>query len=148
MQEVCSKCGTNIKNVFLYRGNKYGSECIQNIPTEELFFQDESIDVTSIVQGFIYAKIKTGNLDFIPSMIPEIGSRIPINKYGAYKEVIGYGKHKRKLRGSKRRSKEEFAIRIKSIFPAHPRMNGEGWMYVDGILDAIKNGYVKINQSQ
>lgn len=140
MNIVCSKCGTPIKNVFLFRGNIYGSECILSLPPEELSIDGKRIDISAIIQGLIYAGHKSIDLSSVIEKIPAIGSDISENRPDLpewrrpRKIVLGYGKHKRKLRHAPRRSKDEFAIRIKEYYPAHSQYNKEFWIYIDSII--------------
>ena len=115
---------------------KYGSECILKIPEEELVAHDENIDVSAVIQGIINSGIKTINIDNVLNIIPDIGDilihkshdeRADIEDRRKPKvKVLGYSTHCRKLRGSKRRSKSEFAIRVRDRW-------GERWIYVDEI---------------
>jgi len=124
----CHRCGTRIKNVFIFQGNKYGSECIEKIPFEESAVRD-GIDTTAVIQSLIYAKMKTANVDEIIDKIPPIGTRIDVHD-GMYQIVVGYGKIK-----VRRRANQEFALRVKNIFPNAPRYNNEGWL---NLMTAIK----------
>lgn len=117
----CHRCGTRIKNVFLFQGNKYGSECIEKIPFEESFVR-EGIDTPAVIQSLIYAKVKTADINEIINKIPAIGTRIDVHE-GMFQIVVGYGKMQ-----VRRRKNKEFAVRVKNIFPTAPRYNNEGWM--------------------
>ena len=124
----CHRCGTRIKNVFLFQGNKYGSECIEKIPFEESIVRD-GIDTSTVIQSLIYAKMKNANVNEIINKIPAIGTRIDVHE-GMFQIVIGYGKMK-----VRRRANKEFGVRVKNIFPTAPKYNNEGWI---NLLTAIK----------
>ena len=124
----CHRCGTRIKNVFLFQGNKYGSECIEKIPFEESAVRD-GIDLNAVIQSIMYSKIKTADIDEIVNKIPAIGTRIDVHE-GMFQIVVGYGS----FRGRRRKNKE-FGVRVKNIFPTAPKFNNEGWM---NLMTAIK----------
>lgn len=117
----CHRCGTRIKNVFIFQGNKYGSECIEKIPFEESPVRD-GINLDAVIQSLIYSKTKTANIDEIINKIPAIGTRIDVHE-GMFQIVLGYGQ----FRVGHRKNKE-FGVRVKNVFPTAPRYNNEGWM--------------------
>lgn len=131
-ETVCHRCGAQIRNVFLFQGNKYGSDCIVKIPAEEGIVGN-GINIAAIAQGLIYAKKKEADLDEILKLIPAIGSTF--NKQSNfYQVVIGYGSK----RLTSKRKKEEFVIRVQNIFPSASKYNNQGWVSIRSLLSKNK----------
>ena len=127
----CDRCGAIIRNVFLFQGNKYGSDCIEKIPYEESMVRD-GINLQAVVYGLQYAKIKSADIDEIVSRIPAIGTRIDVHS-NMYQVVEGYGEKQFRPRKHK-----EFVIRVRNIYPTAPRYNNYGWLSLRNILSNQK----------
>lgn len=143
-KQYCSKCGTPIQEVFMYQEKKYGFECIDVLPMEEVVLISDKIDMEATINGLIYAGESISNIQEFISNLPKIGTVI-IDKKSQMKDddkpriiILGYATMFKKTTGIKPRNRKELAIRIKRVYPTYPKMNKEKWLYMDTFLPILQ----------